>query len=82
MKMAIRLLCYDLPGESNNIEMDIPDGSSIEEALEAFVEQQTVKLPLEALKNSFFHLNSKVAALRTPLSEGDQLTVLRTMGGG
>lgn len=82
MKITIRLLCYDLPGENNSIEMDIPEGSSIERALELFAEQYTVKLPLEALKNSFFHLNSKVAALGTLLSAGDRLTVLRTMAGG
>ena len=82
MKITIRLLCYDLPGETSNIELDIPNGSSIEKALVAFTEQQTIKLPLEALKNSFFHLNSKTATLGASLSEGDRLTVLRTMAGG
>lgn len=74
-------MCFDLPGE-NSIAMEIPDGLSIEEALAVFTQRYTIKLPLEVLKDSLFQLNSKVATLETPLSEGDRLTVLRTMVGG
>lgn len=82
MRIIFRLLCYDLPGQNNNIEIDIPEGSSVEDALMALKQLQSVTLPLEVLKNSLFHINDDVAMLGTLLIEGDRLTVLRTLAGG
>lgn len=82
MEISIRLFCYDLPGETRNIELDIADGSSVAEALEAFAEQYAVKLTLDALKDSLYLINNTVANLNSLLAAGDRLMVLRTMAGG
>ena len=82
MRITMRLLCYDLPGENDPFELEIPDGSSVGEVLDFFTKRRTVKLTLEEFKDAFYQINSKVALIDTTLSEGDKLTILRTLRGG
>ena len=83
MKISIRLLCVDIPPEkSGEVVIELREGAAVEQALEKCVSENELGVPPEDLKQSAFLINKTSASLDSVLSDGDVLTVMRTLAGG
>ena len=82
MKVNFRFLCYDIPYRKKDGQANVPDGSTVEEALGIYLKAHDLKFDSVWLDESIFMINKKSAKLETRLSDNDDLLILRTMGGG
>ena len=81
MKLKIRVMGYDIPAESS-AQIELADGSSVRDALSEYLRQSEVGVDLKELSKSQFLVNGKACPVDRTLNDGDELTVLRLLGGG
>lgn len=80
MKVNIKFICREMVGEKPSGDYELPEGSSIADALERLNAQGTfVK---DYLNFMIFMVNSKPAQSDRVLQDGDTLMVLRKIIGG
>jgi molybdopterin converting factor small subunit len=67
----------DAVGE-REIEIDLPDGSTVGGAVDAVVE----RFPVLARNSLLFAVNQAYAAREMPVAEGDELAIFTAVSGG
>lgn len=60
--------------------MELPEGTNIEEFV--YLIQKNVEIPSEYLSTSTFLVNNSKADKNTVLNDGDEVLILRPLGGG
>lgn len=80
MTVKVRFICRELVGDIANGEYEIPEESTVGEAMEIF---RPMGKFVENYPNfMLFMVNGKAATLQTELKDGDNLMVLRRIIGG
>ena len=81
MEIKIRLMGHDLPVAMYS-PLQLPDESTIESALDSYLKSNNVSPDLSELKKSQFIVNRVHCSVHHVLKGGDELTVIRYLGGG
>lgn len=82
MEIQVKLLCVDIPPDKSRGAVLLPDIATVEQALERYADEYGIDIPVDTFKQSLFLINKTPASLESPLSDGDVLTVMRTLAGG
>lgn len=82
MLIKLRFFCIELPLENRTFELEIPQDSTVEKALEIFAQSYEGKFQLNTMNSLTFLINNKNAMIDSVLSQGDQITVLQILTGG
>ena len=82
MWIKIRFLCADISPDVGAGTLEVAEGASVAEVLAVCVKQYNIGIPLEQLMDSTFLIGKAHARLDRVLSEGDELSVIRPLGGG
>ncbi len=79
MKVSFRFMCKEIVGDAENKAYDVPDGCTIEKALEVINDGSFVDNYLNFM---LIMKNSKAAKATDELVDGDNVMVLRKVHGG
>ena len=82
MKIDVKLLCVDIPKDNSKGVLELPDGATVETAVERYALEYGLKIPVFEFKKSIFLINDTSARLGSELSGGDSLTIIRLLDGG
>ena len=82
MKISIRLMLADVPSSTSASEIDVPDGSTVEHALKTYLDANHVPDPYNKIHDSMLMVSKTPATPETILKDGDELMVMRILGGG
>ncbi len=85
MKVLVKFYVFDLPPGFADAELDIPDGSVVDNVFDAcldLMKQRQVTMDINELKTATVMVNNIWSDPDTPVSEGDTLTIIRPMDGG
>ena len=82
MRVKVRFLGVDISPDAGTCEMELPDGVTVAEALEACVQRRDVGIPLVQLMESVLLVGSAAARPDRVLCDGEKLSVIRTLAGG
>lgn len=85
MKVLVKFFVFDLPPGFADAELDIPDGSAVQDVLDAclvLMKQRQVMMDINELKTATVMINNVWAQPDDPVSDGDTLTIIRPMDGG
>ena len=82
MRVRLRFMCVDLPDLTGSQEIDIPGGTTVEQAVVEFAKTNGLEDTLNKLPESMFLIGKNTARLDTELQDKDELTVLRILHGG
>jgi hypothetical protein len=82
MRISIRFICADLHIPSGKHAIDLSDGSTVQDALAAYIGLYPIDDPHGKLLESMFLIGKHPAQLHTQLRDGDELMVMRTLYGG
>ncbi len=81
MKVKVKLFAlYRERAGTNELWLDLPDGASVQDALNTLV-QRFPSLE-ELLGRAFFALNKRYVQLQDPLKDGDELAIFPPVSGG
>lgn len=82
MKIVAKFSCKDLVGDIREGDYDVPDGSTVEDAINCIYAEANKEMT-EGVRNSFIFLVDGVSAKwETELKDGDKLRVLYRLLGG
>ena len=81
MRIALRIIGHDLP-EGRIAGFDIPAAATIQSALAEYIKQFNTGLSLSEISASQFLVNGAASPIDRELCDGDQLTLIRVLGGG
>ena len=82
MNIVAKFNCKDLVGDIRDGEYVVPEGSTVDDAINAIYAEADKEL-VEGVRNSFvFLVNSVAAKWETELKDGDKLRVLYRLLGG
>lgn len=81
MKVNVRIFGYDIP-DAKNTEMELPDGATVADLLKRYLSVYDIGLTEEEFSHSHFLINKRADHLGAALHDGDELTILRILGGG
>ena len=82
MRVKIRFQCVDLPNYRGNLEIDIPEGTTVEQAVAEYARIHQMEDSLAMLPNSMFLIGTKSVKHDTVLQDMDELAVMRILAGG
>jgi molybdopterin converting factor small subunit len=85
MNILVKFYVFDLPPGFADAELNLPDGSTVREVLEACIqlfEKRQVSMDVNEFKTATVMVNGKWSDLRDPVSDGDTLSIIRPMDGG
>lgn len=85
MKVLVKFYVFDLPPGFADAELDIPDGASVGEVLDACLalfKQRQVTMDVNELKTATVMINGKWSDVGDPVTDGDTLSIIRPMDGG
>ena len=82
MRVRIRFLCVDLPTYKGNLEIDVPEGTTVEQAVVEYARLHQMEDTLDKLPDSMFLIGKKTALHDTVLQDKDELAVMRILAGG
>lgn len=82
MQVNIKIYAVDVPANLSDFISDIPEGSDIEALLDHILKVQKLNIEPDYFKASMVLLNSHRSELDTVVSDGDTVTILRTLEGG
>ena len=82
MRVSFQFMLADLPAPPGKPEVDVPDGSTLGQALSAYLKAHPIDDPHNKLPDSYFLIGKNPASLSSALSEGDEVKVMRILHGG
>ena len=82
MQVRCRFLCADLPTQTEQGEVEVADGATVEEALRTYAALYGMEDTLDKLPESMFLIGKSAARLESVLQDQDELTVMRILHGG
>ena len=82
MRVSIRFICVDLPNFTQSRQIDLTEGSTVEQAVTEYLKLYDMEDTLDRLPDSMFLVGKKTAAHDTVLQDNDDITVLRILSGG
>ena len=82
MRVKLRFLCADLQIPFEIREIDVDNGATVGQALDACLKRYPVDDPENLLPSSIFMIGKQAAQLGTVMQDGDMLMVMRLMNGG
>ena len=82
MNILVKFYAVDIPVSLKSTSFDLPDGSIVEDALEECLKLPEITIDEDYFKASTVLKNGGRTDLKDTLSDGDVLSVLRTMEGG
>ncbi len=82
MRVSFQFLLADLPAPPGIAEIDVPDGSTLGQALGVYLKSHPIDDPHGKLPGSYFHIGKEPATLESALKDGDAIKVMRILHGG
>lgn len=85
MKILVKFYIFDLPPGFADAKLDISDGSTVSDVLDACYElmtQRQVTMDINELKTATVMVNNIWSDPEYSVTDGDTLTILRPMDGG
>ncbi len=85
MKVLVKFFIFDLPPGFADAELDIPDGSTVSDVLDAcfeLIKQRQVTMDKNELMTATVMVNNVWSDPGDPVATGDTLTIIRPMDGG
>ena len=82
MNILVKFYAVDIPVSLKSTSFDLPDGSVVEDALEECLKLPEITIDEDYFKASTVLKNGGRTDLKDTLSDGDVLSILRTMEGG
>ena len=82
MNILVKFYAVDIPADLKSTSFELPDGAVVEHALDECLKLPQIRIDEDYFKASMVLKNGSRADLSEPLSDGDVLSVLRTMEGG
>jgi molybdopterin converting factor small subunit len=82
MKVHVRFFAVDIPYDLTGDTLDLPEGSTVETALEEIMKKYNLPIDEKYFKASAVLLNRLSATLKDNLHDQDELTILRHLEGG
>ena len=76
---------FDLPPGFKDAELEVPDAATVNDVLDACLvlfEERGVSMAESELRTAIVLVGAKWSNLSDPVSDGDTITVIRTMDGG
>jgi len=81
MDIKIRLMGHDLP-IARYTTLQLNAGSTIEDAIVEYLKDNDIGQDLKSLSKSQFIVNKDHCSISKELNDGDELTIVRYLGGG
>jgi len=82
MRVNVRFLCVDIPIGLGNGDIEVDEGSTIEDVVKYCIEKYKVEMSRAELLNSLFLVNSNPARPDFILNDNDNLAIVRPLHGG
>lgn len=82
MKIHVRFFAVDIPFNLASDILDLPEGSTVETALDECLKKYDLNIDAGYFKASALMLNRLSATLKDKLHDQDELTILRHLEGG
>ncbi|MCL1848902.1 MAG: hypothetical protein FWF83_04420 [Clostridiales bacterium] len=82
MQVKLRFLCADLQIPFDAREIEIDQGATVGQALDAYLRLYPVDDPENLLPKSIFMIGKQAVQLDAVMNESDTLMVMRLMNGG
>ena len=83
MQVTIRMIGVEQTGSKKNLELELEDGANVETALRAAAGSHAGENPPDLFnKMNVYLLNKKRASLIDTVRDGDQILIIRMVGGG
>ena len=82
MRVKIRFQCVDIPTYRGNLEIDVPEGTTVEQAVVEYAKLHQMEDTLGKLPDSIFFIGKKFVQHGTVLHDMDELAVMRILAGG
>lgn len=82
MDILVKFYAVDLPMSLKSARFDLPEGSVVEDALDECLKMPEITIDEDYFKASALLKNGSRTQLKEALSDGDVLSILRTMEGG
>ena len=82
MRVSLQFMLADLHAPVSRAEIDIPEASTLEQALAAYLKIHPINDPHNKLPGSYFLIGKNPASLESVLSDGDEIKVMRILHGG
>ena len=82
MRVRFRFMCVDLPTYTGNQEIEVAEGTTVEQALVVHASLYGLEDALQKLPETMFLIGKNPARLDTVLQDNDELVVMRILHGG
>ena len=82
MNILVKFYAVDIPVSLKSTSFDLPEGAVVEDALEECLKLPEITIDEDYFKASTVLKNGGRSDLKDTLSDGDVLSILRTMEGG
>ena len=82
MRISIRLMLADMLAPPGVAEIEVADGTTVEQALASYIESIGIHDPEGKIMASMLMVDKQPAQSDTVLHDGDELMVMRILGGG
>lgn len=82
MMVQLHIICTGIFVDRDPLEFQAPEGATVEQALAEYARQSGREELLSRLGELLFAVNNKISPVDTPLNAGDEVRVIRLMGGG
>jgi molybdopterin converting factor small subunit len=82
MRVSINLLCADMDVPRGSRGIDVADGATVGQAIDAYLARYPGEDPEGKLPTAMFLVGRKPAQLDTVLRDNDALLVIRILHGG